>query len=390
MMNLARIKKIYILSFLFVLHIALSAYVNSSFLNEFFSEKYVGLLYTFASIATLILLSISSTLLKHFGNRRFILASLLINMIALVGLITAQDPYIIGISFIALLTTNTLVMLSIDIFIEHFGNPETVGKTRGLYLTIINLAWMISPLITGLIITQEGGYRAIYILAFIAITIMSISLVFSVKTFKDKKYARTPFFKAYRYLKTNRHILAIVVLSFILQFFYALMVVYTPIYLHKHIGFDWSQIGVIFTIMLSPFVIFGLPIGTLIDKYYIKKRTLLYIGFTFTSISTLLISGITIKNIALWALILFLTRVGASIIETTSEVYFFTHVKEEEAYLLGIFRDMRPISFIIAPLVATLVFIFLPFKSIFIVLGIILLVGLYYIPKLKHNGCHAN
>ena len=108
------------------------------------------------------------------------------------------------------------------------------------------------------------------------------------------------------------------------------------------------------------------------------------------SISTLVISGVTIKNIALWALILFITRIGASIIETTSEIYFFTHIKEEEAYLLGIFRDMGPLSFIVAPLIGTMVFIFLPFKYIFIVVGIIILAGLYFIPKLKHNGSNAN
>jgi len=144
-------------------------------------------------------------------------------------------------------------------------------------------------------------------------------------------------------------------------------------------------LGVIFTVMLIPFVALGLPVGILIDKYHFKKRTILYVGFIIMSISTFLIAGITTKNVALWALILLMTRLGATLIETTSEVYFFTHIKEEEAYLLGIFRDMKPISFIVAPLIATSVFFFLPFKFIFVVLGIIILSGLYYVPRLKHD-----
>jgi hypothetical protein len=83
-----------------------------------------------------------------------------------------------------------------------------------------------------------------------------------------------------------------------------------------------------------------------------------------------------------------MTRVGASIIETTSEIYFFSHIKEEEAYLLSVFRDMNPVAYIIAPLISTIIFIFLPFKFLFIILSIILLSGLYYIPHLKHN--HEN
>jgi len=163
------------------------------------------------------------------------------------------------------------------------------------------------------------------------------------------------------------------------------MVVYTPIYLYKHIGLGWDQIGVIFTIMLAPFIIFGLPIGILIDKYHVKKRTLLYVGIIIMSFSTFLISYITTKNIALWSLVMFMTRMGASITETTSEIYFFTHIGEEDTYLLSVFRDMTPVAYIIAPVISTLIFIILPLKFLFAILGIIILSALYYIPKLRHN-----
>ncbi len=378
----------YILSFLFTLHISLSAYVNSTFLTKIISEKYVGLLYTVGAIITIILLSRSPNLLKYFGNRKLVLWLLFINMLSLACLISSGNSSLIALSFISILTTNTLIALCLDIFIEHFGNPETIGRNRGLYLTITNIAWMLSPLITALLITQEGGYISVYIVALATVILMTLGLFFSVKDFNDKKYERAPFLKTYRYLKTNKHMLSITIINFILQFFFAWMVVYTPIYLMEHIGFGWDQIGVIFTIMLAPFVIFGLPVGILVDKYHVKKRTLLIIGFLIMAISTLAIPFISIKSVALWALVLFLTRTGASIVETASEIYFFTHIKEEEAYLLGVFRDMAPVAYIIAPLFATLIFVFLPFKYLFIILGIIVLCGLYYIPYLKHN--HEN
>lgn len=385
-----KINRMYVLSFLFSLHIALSAYINSTFLSGIISEKYVGILYTLSSLVTLILLSKSSNILKFFGNRRLTLWLLLANMLSLVGMITSQNPYIVATSFVVFVSTNTQIFFCIDIFIEHFGKKKTIGKNRSLYLTIINLAWMICPLIAAFLITKEGGYKTIYIIAFITIVIMTISLLFSVKTFKDKTYKKTPFLETYRFLKTNHHMLAITIINFILQFFYAWMVVYTPIYLYEHIGLGWSQIGIIFTIMLAPFVIFNFPIGILIDKYHVSKKTLLYTGFIIISISTFLIAGINTKSILLWGVVLFITRVGACIIETTSEIYFFTHVKEEEAYLLSVFRDMVPVAYIIAPLISTLIFIFLPFKFLFIILSIILLSGLYYIPHLKHNHEYLN
>jgi len=380
-----KINRMYLLSFLFTLHIALSSYVNSTFLSGIISEKYVGLLYTLSSVATLILLSKSVHILKNFGNKKLTLIFLLFNMISLVGLITSKNPYILGASFVTFIATNTLVLFCIDIFIEHFSDQEKTGKTRGLYLTIINIAWMLSPLIAAYLITKEGGYKAIYILAFITVVVMTIGLLFSVKTFQDRTYRKTPFLETFRYLKKNRHMFAITMINFLLQFFFAWMVVYTPIYLYEHIGFGWGQIGIMFSIMLAPFVFLGLPVGILIDKYHVRKRLLLVIGFIILIISTLFIPFITSMNVIVWALVLFMTRVGASIVETAGEIYFFSHTTDEDADLLSIYRDMYPIAYIIAPIVATLVFLVFPFKYLFVVLGIIMLAGFYFIPKLKHN-----
>lgn len=375
----------YIVSFFFALHIALSAYVNSTFLTGIISEKYVGALYTISYIIALLMITKSSGILKHFGNKKLIVWLLLINMASLVGLITSPSKYVIASSFIAFTSTNSLIFLCLDIFIEQFEDKCKIGKSRGFYLTITNIAWMLSPLVTSFLITKEGGYKAIYLLAFISTIIMTISLVFSVKTFKDTAYKKAPFLEAYRYLKTNHHMMAITIINFLLQFFFAWMVVYTPIYLYNHIGLNWEQLGIIFTMMLAPFVILGLPLGILIDKYHVKKRTLLAIGIIIMSISTGIITFLTTKNILIWGIVLFMTRVGASITETTGEIYFFTHVKEEEAYLLSIYRDMTPVAYIIAPMLATLVFLYIPFKYLFIILALLLLAGLNYIPKLKHN-----
>jgi MFS family permease len=388
MNKISKIKRIYILSFIFSLHISISAYVNSTFLAGIIKEYFVGILYTISSLLILFLLSKSVNILKHFGNRRLTLTFLIFNMLSLVGIITSKNPYIIGASFVIFSATNTLVLFCIDIFIEHFGDPTKTGKTRGLYLTIINIAWMLSPLIAAFMITQEGGYKAIYILAFLMVSLMTIGLVFSVKTFEDKIYKKTPFLETFKYLKTNRHMFAIVMVNFLLQFFFAWMVVYTPIYLYDHLGFNWDQIGFMFFIMLAPFVVLGLPIGLLIDKYHLNKRLLLYVGFIIMIISTIIIAFLTSTNLVLWALILFMTRVGASIIETTGEVYFFSHITVDDAYLLSIYRDMSPVAYIIAPIIATMIFFIFPFKYLFIILGLIMMIGFYFIPRLKHN--HEN
>lgn len=381
-----KISRIYTLAFLFSLHISISAYVNSTFLSGVMGDHYVGILYTIASLLILILLSKSSYILSKIGNKKFVLTLLFINIISLFGLINTQVPYIIGIAFIFFQTTNTLVFFSLDIFIEHFENVKNIGKSRGIYLTINNIAWMISPVITGFLITREGGYKTIYKIALIAVMIMAFSLIFFIKQFKDAKYKKTPFFQTYKFLEKNGHLFAINAIFFILQFFYVWMVIYTPIYLNEYIGFTWDKIGVIFTIMLLPFVLLGIPIGKMIDKYHISKRKLLFTGIIISALATMSIPFVGADaKLFIWAIALFSTRIGASIIETTSEIYFFTHVKEEDSNLLSLFRDMSPVAYLVAPLLGTAVLSFLNIKYMFFVLAFILLLALRYIPRLKHN-----
>ncbi len=383
-MKISRLNRMYILSFIFSLHIAISAYVNSTFLTKIISERYVGIIFALSSLITLVFLSQSVRILKHFGNRKAVIILLMVNALSLGIIMTSLNPVVIGLAFICFLTTNTLVFFCIDIFIEHFGDEKTIGKTRGLYLVIINLAYLVSPIITGWLITKDGGYKTIYVLAFMIVMLATIGLMSGVRSFHDSAYAKTPFLKTYKFLKTNRHIFAITVINFLLQFFYVWMTIYTPIYLVEHLGFNWSQIGIIFTIMLLPFVLLGYPMGLLIDKYHIHKRTLIAVGITILGVATLLIACISTTSITVWAIMLFVTRIGATMVETVCEVYFFTHVREKDAHLLSVFRDMVPVAYLIAPILGTVFLTFFPFKYLFIALGIICLSGLYYVPRLIH------
>lgn len=380
-----KIKNIYFLSFLFTLHTAVAAYINSSFLTNIIKEDYVGLLYTASSLLIIIILSRSSVILKNFGNKKLTFAFLGANMLALLGLALTKNPYIIMGSFVIFMTTNTLVFYCIDIFIEHFSNDNKTGLIRGLYLTIVNMAYLLSPLLAAYLIAK-GDYKAIYIFAFILSFMMAIGLIFYTKHFKDKKYEKGSIIDSLKNLRKQKDTYPIFIINLLLQFFYAWMVVYTPIYLHQHLNFNWNQIGLMFMIMLIPFVIFSLPIGVLVDKYKVNKKTLLYIGFFTIGVATSLMAFVSSLDVLIWGLVLFGTRVGASIIETTSEIYFFEKISDKDVNLISIFRDMLPVAYILAPIVATIIFFFIPFNNyFFLILGIIMFSGFYYIYQIK-NG----
>ncbi|MCC7004777.1 hypothetical protein IT397_02560, partial [Candidatus Nomurabacteria bacterium] len=58
---------IYVLSFIYALHSALPAYINSSFLNKFINEDWVGIVYTVSAILTLVTFITIPLILRKYG-----------------------------------------------------------------------------------------------------------------------------------------------------------------------------------------------------------------------------------------------------------------------------------------------------------------------------------
>lgn len=374
-------KIIYLAGFLFSIAIALVSYINSSFLEKYVGENYVGLIYILASIATVLGLLKMPKILTHLGNRVTILLSLTLVFASFVLLSLNNNVLVVILSFILYFASIGFIISSLDIFIEDFSKNSSIGKLRGFYLMIINFAWIVAQIISGSVI-EKISFQGIYLLGagFIILTILIF--IFFLRDFKDPEYRKISISKALKSFIQNKSIFKIYFSNLILQFFYAWMVIYTPIYLHEHIGFSWENIGIIFAIMLIPFVLLDFPLGKLSDK--IGEKKMLAAGFSIISLSVVAIPLITEPIFWIWALILFITRIGAATIEVMNESYFFKIVNEKDADEISFFRNASSVSYVIAPLLAVPILFLTPsFKYLFLILGAVLLIGLFIVLQLK-------
>ena len=372
---------IYLIGFLLSIPIALTSYINSSILEIYVNRNYIGIIYAIASVITIIGMLVMPKILTRLGNRRAVLAFSFLFFLSLILLALGGKNFIVLPAFILYFVTSNLIFASLDIFIEDFSKDSSVGGIRGAYLTIINFAWVISQLISGSIIAKSS-FQGIYLLSALFMVLVCIIFSLFLRDFKDPKYEKVSISKTIFIFWQRKNLFKIYILNFALKFFYAWMVIYTPIYLHEYIGFNWSEIGMIFSVMLLPFIILEFPLGRLSDRMGEKK--MLIAGFLIISVSTLFIPLFSVKTIWLWMTILFITRVGAATIEIMSENYFFKSIKEEDAELLGFFRNTNPLSYIIAPLLAIPVLILVPsFSYLFFVLGAIMLAGFMLSLRLK-------
>ncbi len=374
-------KIIYLAGFLFSIPIALTSYINSSFLELFSNPGYIGIIYAVASLLTIVGMFEMPRTLTKFGNRKTAIYFSLLTLLSFLVMSFGQSSFIVVLAFIIYFISTNSIIFSLDVFVEDLSRAHSIGRLRGLYLMTSNFAWIIAQAISGSIIAKSS-LRGIYLLSALFMALVCFVFVFFLRGFKDPEYEKVPVLTTIKNFFANKQISKIYFLGFILKFFFAWMIIYTPIYLHQYLGFDWGKIGIIFTIMLLPFVLLEFPLGKLSDR--VGEKKMLLIGFLVSALATLVIPLIAEPKLWLWALVLFTTRVGAATIEIMTESYFFKSVHKENDDQISFFRNTGPLSFIVAPLLATPILLLVPsFKYLFVILGAIMLLGFLLTLRLK-------
>ena len=374
-------KLIYLAGFLFAIPIALASYINSSFLEIYVGKNYVGIIYIIASIVTILGLLKMPKILTRLGNRATILLFCFLIFLSFILLSLGNNALVAILAFILYFASIGFIVASLDIFVEDFSKNSGVGKLRGFYLMVVNFAWILAQMLSGSII-NKSSFSGIYLLGAGFMILVIFIFIFFLNDFKDPEYKKVPILKTIKSFIQNKHISKIYLSNLILQFFYAWMIIYTPIYLHEYMNFGWEKIGIIFSIMLIPFVVLDFPLGKLSDK--IGEKKMLIIGFLIITLSVLTIPFITQSILWMWALVLFATRVGAATIEIMNESYFFKVITERNADEISFFRNASPVAYVIAPLLALPIIFLVPsFKYLFFILGAILLVGFFITLRLE-------
>jgi MFS family permease len=378
------LKIIYLILFIYFLQNSFAMYINSSFLSDGcgcgISEKTVGLIFTVAAILTLILLSELPTLARRYGNHIVLIALLASNGLTLLGLVFIREATLLSFIMMAYLSLHAVIMMSFDIFIEEYSDTEHIGDVRGIFTTLVHIGMAGAVFTAGYLADQAEGYRIIYIIG-VGLSATALTLLLTYRNiFRDPVIeVKQTIFHSIKKFWSNPDLRRIFMSGFLLQLFYAIMVIYTPMYLHHHIGLPWDKIGIIIGLILVPFILFAIPLGDIADRKYGEKK-ILAIGFVTVAIFTGAMAFLKTDVWWVWALILFGTRLGAMAVQVMTETFFFRHVKENELGLMSIFRDAYPAAYIVAPLLATLILstFNVPLRFLFLVLGVGLLTGLYY------------
>lgn len=374
-----------VVGFIYTLHLVIPMYSNSSFLSLFADETTLGYIYMLGAAVTVLGFLVAPGIIRRFGNYHVAIALVCIQIALFYGLVAATSPLLLSAFFILQSATISLIGLCMDIFLEGYTQSTEVGAVRGLYTATLNASWVVGPLIGSMLISGTENYRNTYVAALAMLFPLLYLIYRNFPRFKDPNYIHLSPWQLTKHVSSNPNWVRLFGANLFLQTFYAWMTIYTPIFLHTVIGFGWDQIGIILVIMLLPFPIVQYPLGRLADKKYGEKE-IMAIGFAIVGISTIALALITSNNLLVWAIALFVTRIGAASAEIMMEIYFFKTVSPRDSAVLGSFRITRPLSYFLAPLITGIGLIFTTNENLFVVIGVISLIAIYPVLQIRDTN----
>ena len=352
-------------------------YTLSSYFADIVGERFVGIIYLVTFGIHLFLLLTLDTVVRTVGQVRYLVLCLLFSTVAM-GILPNVSSGIAGLLLaIAYLVFSNTIWVALDIILEGYSQDRLSGRIRGVHLTVMNIGLLLAPYLS-MNILATFGYPAVFLSVFIGYACI---VLLAVVLFRfDNRIPQRPkvhILTSLREVMRVPDLVHIFFVSFALEFFYAIMIVYTAIHLQA-IGFGWEEIGLLFTIMLLPFVLLQYPVGILADRRFGEKE-MLALSFILTITATM---GMVIyhgKQFFVWAGILFFTRIGIAAIEVLRDSYFYKQIDGNDTHIIAFFRMARPVGNISAALISVLLLAFFPLTSVFCAVVVVLFLALFHI-----------
>jgi predicted MFS family arabinose efflux permease len=352
-------------------------YVNSTYLHTIFLQGVVSVFYIIGSILALAVVVINTHSIHRFGNYKTTLYLLTLEAAAICMLAFSTNSLTITLGFLFYMALTIALYLNLDIFLKNTSSPEHVGAVRGTFLTLNNISWLIGPALAGFILT-DNNWHHVYLASLLMLLPCFIILLQQLRTLEEPAYNQPPAILAgWQHLKKDPDVYTIFKANFLLQLLYAWMVIYLPIYLFENIGFTLTQIGIMLSLVLIAFPLLEIPLGKMADER-LGEQEILTLGFIVIVLATSLLPFIQIPNIVLWTGVLFLTRIGAAMVEVMSETYFFKKVDSHSTDILGFFRTTRALAYLAAPLAAVIFLSFFSLRWLWLGLSIFMILGIMY------------
>ncbi len=373
----------FLMTILYAFHFGIPLYATSTYLHIYFGSSSISVLYVIASLFTLLASIHVTKYIKYFHTYNFTMGLVISEIIITLAFALTHNPILIGLFFMVHFCLQTLLYICINVFVETFSKNTETGSVRGIFLVLLNLGILISPIIGGIVLSLSS-FTALYVVA----TATLIPFMFFLHRYlhhaKEPAYHSIDMLSAFTKAWRNKDLRGAMVAQLAIECFYAVMVIYSPIYLAS-LGIPLVvYLTIILPFALLPFILLPYELGWIADTK-LGEKELMILGLIIVSISLFLMVIVTSPNIFIWIALLVFSRIGAACVETMTNTYYFKKIQAEDTSLTALFSNLRSVAII---MVGTLGFFISPFlvvypQIIFIILGCAVLASILYIIPIR-------
>lgn len=371
------------MTFLYALHYAIPLFATSSYLHKYFNSSLVSSIYVGGSLLALFASLSLAKSLQRFHSYKFTFGIAVTEIITVILFGYTENLYLLPVLFIIHFVLQNLLYICLNIFIESFSAHAKIGSIRGLFLAILNLGILISPLIGGMILSLSS-FEVLYTVAALTLVPYLFFLHKYLHHIKEPAYHTVNIIEAATKAFRNKNLRAAIIAELVVQSFYAVMIIYSPIYLTT-IGIPLTTyLSIIIPLALLPLVILPYELGLLADRKFGEKEMLI-IGLLILTVTTFLCVITTTKDIRVWTLLLLVSRIGASFVETMAFSYYFKKISDDTPSLTALFINMHSVATLLVATVGVLVAPFLGERPqlMFVILGCAIVWSISYVLPMR-------
>lgn len=356
-------------NFFLALFQALMGFILFPYLSTLMPVAYAGLVVASGALISLGIFPFLPRLVIRYGAQKMAFAFGVAEMISL--FILAASPSVSAVVLLIIITITLQPFLSyeLDLLVEAtMTEMNTAGRIRTAFMTAWNIGTLIAPLLLGAILADSDIYNRVFLAAG-AVLIPFIVLFSTEYISAGAPPTRTPIRDTVTCMLKNTDLAAVTFGHFLLYIFFIWAGFYVPVYLHTVLFIPWSTLGWMFTLMLLPYVLLEYPAGWIADRL-LGDKEMMFAGFIFAGGALISLSVLTVPSPLVFIVaVLVISRIGAALVESTTEGHFFRRVSERDINSVSVFRGIWPLANLIGPLVGSVILFFGTYQLFFILTG---------------------
>ncbi|MFH0808662.1 MAG: MFS transporter [archaeon] len=380
-MVVTKMAKLAVVLFILSLAFSFTDTIWAVYLDSFVHNiSVVGFISAFLTLVSFASFFFITTLIEKSSKTKLFSLSLFLFFVSYLLFAVNRNFYFVVVLAVIVTVLHTLRITSFGILVKEDSGKTQLSRNEGLMYTFMNLAWVIGPLIAG-IISEKYGISLIFVLS--AIFILVSFLFFKISRIRDpgiREKEHPNIIRNFRDFFRNKDRRLAYVLSGGVNFWWSLIYVFIPVFIVEN-GLHIKWVGYFLFAIAVPLIIFSYHFSKLAGRVGFKK--IFKVGFLIPCLMAIFCFFIGDIYLVLAALVF--ASVGLSMLEATTGSYFFDILKKkEELRFYGPYNTAIDVNHFVSRLFPSLLLLFLPFKFIFLFYGLAMFVFFLFSFRVKN------